>query len=226
VSPAAAVDSAAAVVVPVAAPAEVAPTAEVPVAAAAAEPAPGPKDPLWFLSQPPASPTPEPKPVHPPEQPKPARLGAVRGPLPPFFGSSAEEVMKVEMVPDRAVRSRTDAMPPPPAAPPLSAHLDPPPLPPSAPAGLHAVNGDAVRVADSARTSAIFDSPAADSAAGGGGEAQPPQIQVLEAMVADLLRPMLRRWLDENMPRLVSAALKAEAELMSRRGSGRDPKKS
>jgi cell pole-organizing protein PopZ len=42
-----------------------------------------------------------------------------------------------------------------------------------------------------------------------------------ETMVAELLRPMLRRWLDENMPRLVSAALKAEAEVMSRR----DPKK-
>ena len=40
-------------------------------------------------------------------------------------------------------------------------------------------------------------------------------------MVAELLRPMLRRWLDENMPRLVSAALKAEAELISKR----DPKK-
>jgi cell pole-organizing protein PopZ len=48
------------------------------------------------------------------------------------------------------------------------------------------------------------------------------QLQGLDAMVADLLRPMLRRWLDENMPRLVSAALKAEAENPPRR----DPKKS
>jgi hypothetical protein len=48
-----------------------------------------------------------------------------------------------------------------------------------------------------------------------------PHVRGLEAMVAELLRPMLRRWLDENMPRLVSAALKAEADVMS----GRDPKK-
>jgi cell pole-organizing protein PopZ len=39
--------------------------------------------------------------------------------------------------------------------------------------------------------------------------------------VAELLRPMLRQWIDENMPRLVSAALKAEAEAQSRR----DPRK-
>ena len=55
---------------------------------------------------------------------------------------------------------------------------------------------------------------AAEGRAGGRDE---PQIQALEAMVAELLRPMLRRWLDENMPRLVSAALKEEAERMSER---------
>jgi hypothetical protein len=227
------VDAAAAGVAPsvVSAPvplaAEVAPV-EAPVAAPAAAPAPGQKDPLWFLSQPTGSPPPEPKPARPPE-PKPSRLGSVRGPLPPFFGSSAEEVVKVEMVADRPVRSGKDAAPPLPPASPFSSRLDPP-LPPLAHPvdGLRTANGETLRAADSAgsaRTSAIFDPPPADPATAGGGEAQPPQIQALEAMVADLLRPMLRRWLDENMPRLVSAALKAEAEVMSRRHSGRDPKK-
>jgi cell pole-organizing protein PopZ len=46
-----------------------------------------------------------------------------------------------------------------------------------------------------------------------------PQSHALEVMVAELLRPMLRRWLDENMPRLVSAALKAELALMAERES-------
>jgi cell pole-organizing protein PopZ len=32
---------------------------------------------------------------------------------------------------------------------------------------------------------------------------------------------MLRRWLDENMPRLVSAALRAEAALLSERDSSK-----
>ena len=49
----------------------------------------------------------------------------------------------------------------------------------------------------------------------------PTQNQALEAMVAELLRPMLRRWLDENMPRLVSAALKAEAALLSEHDSNK-----
>jgi hypothetical protein len=136
----------------------------------------------------------------------------VRVPLPPFFGSSAEEVVKVEMVPDAPARSRTGAVPPPSAHP-----LD----------GVRGVSGDApgtVGGAGDARTSSIFGPAPADATGGGAGEA-PAQVQALEAMVADLLRPMLRRWLDENMPRLVSAALKAEAELMSRRDSGRDPKK-
>ena len=34
----------------------------------------------------------------------------------------------------------------------------------------------------------------------------------LESMVLELLKPMMRQWLDQNMPRLVAAALKDEAD--------------
>jgi hypothetical protein len=34
--------------------------------------------------------------------------------------------------------------------------------------------------------------------------------KTLEDSVKDMLRPMLRQWLDENMPRMVTAALKDE----------------
>ncbi len=34
----------------------------------------------------------------------------------------------------------------------------------------------------------------------------------LEDSVKDMLRPMLRQWLDENMPRMVTAALKDELD--------------
>ena len=34
--------------------------------------------------------------------------------------------------------------------------------------------------------------------------------KTLEDSVRDMLRPMLRQWLDENMPRMVTAALKDE----------------
>jgi hypothetical protein len=39
-----------------------------------------------------------------------------------------------------------------------------------------------------------------------------PGTRALEAMVVEMLQPMLRQWLDQNMPRLVAAALKDQAE--------------
>ncbi|MFZ1104595.1 MAG: DUF2497 domain-containing protein [Hyphomicrobiaceae bacterium] len=200
-----------------------------------ADPAAGQKDPLWFLSQEPRPQAARPTGSGPPQnallngaraapasEPKPSRLGAVRGPLPPFFGSSAEVVK--ETAPDPPELSGRLAQP-------LTPSSYPAPPPPAQPLdGVRTVNGEArdldaaPRPADgtgTARASSIFGPPPADAGTGGSGEALPPQIQALDAMVAELLRPMLRRWLDENMPRLVSAALKAEAELMSRR----DPKK-
>jgi cell pole-organizing protein PopZ len=212
------------------------------VAAAAGEPVAGQKDPLWFLSQEPGPQAAQPagaalpqKPLldsaraAPASEPRPSRLGVVRGPLPPFFGSSAE--VAKEPPPEPPVLSGREV--PPPMAP--SYPASPPPAPAQPLDGVRAVNGEALRgmdaaprAADSAgtaRASSIFGPAPADARIGGGGEARggdaAPQIPALDAMVAELLRPMLRRWLDENMPRLVSAALKAEADLMSRR----DPKK-
>jgi cell pole-organizing protein PopZ len=37
-----------------------------------------------------------------------------------------------------------------------------------------------------------------------------PAVRTLEDTVADLLRPMLRQWLDANMPRIVEKALRVE----------------
>jgi cell pole-organizing protein PopZ len=34
-------------------------------------------------------------------------------------------------------------------------------------------------------------------------------------MVVEMLQPMLRQWLDQNMPRLVAAALKEQADRAS-----------
>jgi cell pole-organizing protein PopZ len=36
-------------------------------------------------------------------------------------------------------------------------------------------------------------------------------VRTLEDTVVDLLRPMVRDWLDDNMPRLVEKALRIEA---------------
>ncbi len=42
-----------------------------------------------------------------------------------------------------------------------------------------------------------------------------PGTRALDAMVVEMLQPMLRQWLDQNMPRLVAAALKEQAERLN-----------
>jgi cell pole-organizing protein PopZ len=46
----------------------------------------------------------------------------------------------------------------------------------------------------------------------------PPQSQVnpLEEMVREMLRPILKQWLDENLPRIVEAEVAKEVERISR----------
>jgi hypothetical protein len=219
--------------------------------AAATAPAQGAKDALWFLgrSDAPAETNGVPAsraPVQPAAaEAKPIRSEIVRGPLPPFFGSSAEAA-KVEAAPVPDVSPAASVMPPfplPPAVRGLAG--DPLPGPVTSPAASPAPAAATDQATHSlpglrpglvtregfanGKAAPFLGQPATDGrAAATDGRAAaadgPPQfqgLQGLEAMVAELLRPMLRRWLDENMPRLVSAALKAEAELMARR----DPKK-
>jgi cell pole-organizing protein PopZ len=44
----------------------------------------------------------------------------------------------------------------------------------------------------------------------GAGDAQGTSVRTLEDMVADMLRPMLERWVQENMPRIMEKALRGE----------------
>jgi uncharacterized protein len=216
------------------------------------QPAEASKDPLWFLgrgkdpaptpsvSAQPAAPAGMTQP--PAAAPKPSLTESalkeiVRGPLPPFFGSSPEAT-KVEVspapptpgplrLPDAVI---PPAAPPAAAARPSDAERSRGAVPDGAPRASASV-GAAVPAGAAAREGAPNGKAHSLSVQPSGDSAPPttatppgadtPQLQGLDAMVADLLRPMLRRWLDENMPRLVSAALKAEAETLSKR----DPKK-
>ena len=54
----------------------------------------------------------------------------------------------------------------------------------------------------------------------GGAHGQDASHKTLEDSVKDMLRPMLRQWLDENMPRMVTAALKDELGDSFMRGQG------
>ena len=224
-------------------------------AAVAAPPQPqgASNDPLWFLTRPEGTdkrdgiPVPAPAGTAPERgtasvtqplasAPKPALKEIVRGPLPPFFGSSPEAA-KVEVAPAPPMPTPPSPGPlpggavilPPPAAivhpsegnPPRGGLQDSAPRAPAEPVGPAGLGGGTTRDgAPGAKANSVPVQPAADGASSPATGAT--QLQGLEGMVAELLRPMLRRWLDENMPRLVSAALKAEAENPSRR----DPKKS
>jgi cell pole-organizing protein PopZ len=230
----------------------------------------GTSDPLWFLARgkdsipaaPQAAAAPQPMPVEPaalqpappaaapgrPAANEPALKEIVRGPLPPFFGSSPETA-KVEVSPAPPMPASLPlaggAVMPPPAAPPASVArpAEPesprkaaPEIPPGTPAaspvtpvGSGPLAGPASAPVRESLSNGKASSastvqprpngaapPAATPTLTAPSAASTPQLQGLEAMVADLLRPMLRQWLDENMPRLVSAALKAEAEAPSR----------
>jgi cell pole-organizing protein PopZ len=178
-------------------------------------------DPLWFLgARGQAKPAPPAARVDAKAQ-APAKAGVVRGPLPPFFGSSAE-AQKTEVVLVQPPPASGPGVLLPPAPPPAakaayehSNELDTAaPMPPPAPAPV-----DAAEPLRNGRANALSAPTAADGKPAPGGDS--PHVNALEAMVAELLRPMLQRWLDENMPRLISAALKDEASRLS----ARDPKK-
>jgi cell pole-organizing protein PopZ len=66
--------------------------------------------------------------------------------------------------------------------------------------------------------------PERSAVRGNGGENGASQLDTshksLEDSVKDMLRPMLRQWLDENMPRMVTSALKDELGERRARGQG------
>ena len=45
----------------------------------------------------------------------------------------------------------------------------------------------------------------------------PTKPQTLEDLMKDMLRPMLKAWLDENLPSLVERLVQAEIDRISRR---------
>jgi cell pole-organizing protein PopZ len=195
-----------------------APSATPPAPVASADgPSPSQKDALWFLGgrERPGAPESGPAPAEPARpaavdpkavQARTARSGVLRGPLPPFFGSSAE-AQKAEVVLVQPSAAGAGMMLPP-VPPPKAANGQ------AGPVAGHA--GDDLR---NGAVSALFGHAAPNATAAT--EGATPHVHGLEAMVAELLRPMLQRWLDENMPRLVSAALQDEAVRMA----ARDPRK-
>ena len=188
----------------------------------------GEKDPLWFLTRrdeptpeagsTPASAPAEPSPAAaatPPAEPKLTRPEVLRASMPPFFGSSTETA-KPPLASEPAASPATS---PHVARPQSSA----PAAQPATDAGMaHEVSLLAAAAeAAAARPPPAAPQPALNGKAAPAAAASPPGANLasdmahnraLEVMVLDLLKPMLRQWLDENMPRMVAEALSEEVQ--------------
>lgn len=106
--------------------------------------------------------------------------------------------------PFAAMPEETVAPPPPETPPPVQAAAAPEPAPAPVPRDEPLVSRRAATVAASAfkELSAV---------------AQPPrESRTLEDIARELLQPMLRQWLDDNLPRIVEAAVREEVERISR----------
>ncbi len=190
--------------------------AAVPVPAAAEPPAaeakaattasaePAPSDPLWFLTRSVEASTPKE-----PEKPSLTSPEEMRASMPPFFGASAETI-------------RVDAPPavetPPPSRPLFGTANGPAITDP-------AIEREVSLVAAAAETAAR-PGPVNGAAEPRAAAAPAPTLQgsqALEAMVLELLKPMLREWLDQNMPRMVAEALKTEAGRVGAGGNAKKP---
>lgn len=205
---------------------EAAPASDATSPAAATAAASGEKDPLWFLTRrdesapeaasPPASAPAEPPPgaaATPPAEPKLTRPEVLRASMPPFFGSSTEAAKppSASVEPAGQPAAGPQVTRPQGAAPATQASAD---------AGMAR---EVSLLAAAAEAAAARPPPAAPPPVlNGKGPAMPspepalaadsPHTRALEVMVLDLLKPMLRQWLDENMPRMVAEALSEEVQ--------------
>jgi cell pole-organizing protein PopZ len=84
----------------------------------------------------------------------------------------------------------------------------PRPLPPAATAAAHAMERDLISTATRAAVDNAFNS-LANTVLGN-------NARTLEDLVKEMLRPLLRSWLDDNLPGLVERLVRAEIERVSR----------
>jgi cell pole-organizing protein PopZ len=170
--------------------------------AAAVQPVAASADPLWFLTRKEADAAGagagavraggDSAPLTQPE--------ALRAILPPFFGASAQgpQVETAPAVPQATAAGQPAAGSRASPERDFGRVLDP------------AIAREVSLVAAAAETAGRRVSPGAPLARPGGAGTEVPH--ALESMVLELLKPMMRQWLDQNMPRLVAAALKEEAD--------------
>jgi len=143
-------------------------------------------------------------------------------PAPPHIETEAAEPTAVETKPGEA-GPRTDRPPPAEASPESDRAADAGPIPPAAPspAAPPAAANDERLVSDVAALAAA--TAFGRLAAAPRVRREPPLVggRPLDDIVRDLLRPLLRTWLDENLPGIVERLVEAElARISARSGPG------
>ena len=202
-------------------PADPAPVSPASTAPSSQATSPATEDPLWFLSRREEQPQPSAgqsalgldrgtgaasQPAA--AEPSLTRPEVLRASMPPFFGSS-ESATVTPPPAEPAAQHATSASSASAAA-----------APPEAPSPAGSITREVSRVAGaetaaptvsasgSGLNGAAATSSATDASIASGDAATN---RALEAVVLELLKPMLRQWLDENMPRLVAQAISDEA---------------
>jgi cell pole-organizing protein PopZ len=154
-----------------------------------------------------AAPAPEPEPEPEPEPP----VALSDFAPPPPAEEASDEVLDLT--------DRVEAMPQTPAAPPVESLGDLDVYPQSRPAPEPAWNPPAAAASDeddslvsshvAGRAASAFDQLASSLV-------MPKDGRTLEDVVQELLRPLLKSWLDENLPSIVQRAVEAEVERIAR----------
>ncbi|HEX6866435.1 MAG TPA: DUF2497 domain-containing protein [Caulobacteraceae bacterium] len=117
------------------------------------------------------------------------------------MAAAPEDTAEAEPEPDPEPEPAASAADPEPA--PEPEHRSAPP-----PRPIHRDEPLVGRIAESASVAAFRELSAATSPAGKG--------RTLEDLAREMLQPMLREWLDQNLPRIVEAAVRDEVERISR----------
>jgi hypothetical protein len=152
-------------------------------------------------------------PVHAPE-PEPAPVVHAPAPEPEPVAAEQDDVLELtQIAPEpetRPLETHGDIEVHPSAAAPAPPPVAPAPAPPLAPV---------------AEDEPLMSHSTATSAASAFGQlaqtvAMPKQGQLLEDVVRELLRPLLKDWLDHNLPAIVQAKVEEEVERIARRRLG------
>ncbi|MCA6296107.1 MAG: DUF2497 domain-containing protein [Phenylobacterium sp.] len=137
-----------------------------------------------------------------------------------------EDGFPPQRAPDPEPEIEEEEPPPPPPEPELELEPDPEPVPEPAPPAVE--QEDVLELTDRIEPlqdiePALVSDPTAAAAAAAFGHLSasilmPHDLRTLEDVVRELLRPLLKQWLDDNLPEIVEAQVQAEIERISRSG--------